>query len=95
MSVIDHEKIKALGALYEKTGDDWDLHLTLCLTEPTCPTAVVARDCSNAARYRSDKNTIEDSINAAVDMCYRELILGETITPECPFTNPDDRESGK
>lgn len=88
---INHDKIAALGDLYGKTGDDWVLKVIHILTEPTCPTAIVCREGSNAVRYRADRNTIEESINAAVDMAYRELILGEEITPECPFTNPDDR----
>jgi len=87
---INHEKIEALGDLYTKTGDDWILQINHSLTEPTCPMAVVRREGSNAVRYRADRNTIEESINAAVDMAYRELILEEKIVSECPFTNPDD-----
>ncbi len=89
---IDHKKIEALGDLYDKTGVDWELRLSHCLTEPTCPTATVVPEGKEPTRYRVDADTIEDAINGAVDKAYRELILGEKITPFMPFTNPDDKE---
>lgn len=79
-----------LADLYEKTGDDWVLQINYDLTEPTCPAVVVRRLGSNSVRYRVDRDTIEEGVRAAVDLCYREQVRGEKITPECPFTNPDD-----
>jgi|TARA_Y100000310_G_C20650690_1_gene799262 metal-sulfur cluster biosynthetic enzyme len=93
MTEINHEKIEALGELYDKTGDDWTLTVHHTLTEPTCPTAVVCAEGSNAVRYRVDADTIEEAINRSVDLAHRELILGEEIKSECPFTNPDDHKA--
>ncbi len=90
MSSIDHNKIKALGDLYERTGKDWTLSVSVYLTEPTAPCAIVQADNSNALRYAAWGDTIEEAINASVEMVYRELILGETINPVTPITNSDD-----
>lgn len=81
-----------LAELYKKTGDDWDLLISVSLTEPTCPCVVVQREGGNSTRYRVDRDTIEEGIAAATELAYREQILGEHITPECPFTNPDDHD---
>lgn len=83
---IDYEKIRALGDLWDRKKADWELYVSHCLTEPTCPTAIVRVEGSADNRYRADRDTIEAAINAAVDMAYRELILGEAIEPECPFS---------
>ena len=84
MSQIDTEKLEALSILYEKTGKDWILHVSHILTEPTCPTASIHPEGEPTDRYRADRDTIEDAINVAIDMAYRELVLGEKIDPEFP-----------
>lgn len=84
MSQIDTTKMDALSDLYEKTGKDWVLQVSHILTEPTCPTASIYPEDDPTDKYRADRDTIEDAINAAVDMVYRELVLGEKIDPEFP-----------
>ena len=84
------EALDRLSGLYEKTGQDWVLQVSHCLTEPTCPTVMIAPEGSNMTRYRVDRDTIEAGILASADLVYREMVLGETIESECPFTNPDD-----
>lgn len=92
--VTTEEKLEALETLYEKTGVDWNLTIDICLTEPVCITAMVApEDNKDYSRYRVDKDTIMDAYHAAIDLVYREMILGETITPECPFTIDSKIES--
>lgn len=79
--------------LYEKTGRDWVLEVSHCLTEPTCPTVVIRPEDHDAlCRYRVDASTIEEGIERAVDLVYREVIQGERITSPCPFTNPSDKD---
>ena len=90
MGQIDTTKMDALSDLYEKTGKDWILQVSHILTEPTCPTASIYPENEPTDRYRADRDTIEDAINAAVDMAYRELVLGEKIDPEFPsYIEPD------
>mgnify|MGYP006893684592 FL=1 len=89
MSQIDTARMDALSRLFEITGKDWVLRVDHLLTEPTCPTAYVHPEGDPSDRYRADRDTIEEAINAAVDMAYRELVLGEKITPEFPaHVNP-------
>ena len=79
------------AGLFVKTGCDWDITIHMSLTEPTCPTVVIRKEESNSTRYRFDRDSIEDGVRAAVNAVLREVIDGEKIEPECPFTNPDDR----
>lgn len=90
MPNIDHAKIEALSELYDKTGEDWVLSVSVILTEPTCPTAIVRPEGKNNLRWSAHAGTIEEAINTAVDLAYREMILGEIIQPETPITNSDD-----
>lgn len=84
--------LQKLGALYEKTGKDWVLEVHHILTESTCPTVCIYPEGNDSTRYRFDRDTIEEGIAAAANAVYREVILGEKIEPECPFTNPGDHK---
>jgi len=84
------DDIDRLSDLYRLTGDDWVLIVHHVLTEPTCPTVIIRREDSNALRYRFDRDTIEEGIQAATEAVYREVVLGQTIEPETPITNSDD-----
>lgn len=88
MAIKDH--LEKLQGLYSKTGMDWDLTITHCLTEPTCPCATIAPEGSNATRYSVVANTIEEAIAESAERVYREIILGQKIEPSFPFSNPDD-----
>lgn len=83
---------KKLGSLYAKTGMDWDLHISHCLTEPTCPTVAIYPEGMETTRYTvwCDRDGIEKALGEVVDRVYREVIQGEVIEPTAPFTNPDD-----
>lgn len=85
------DELKKLDGLYEKTGKDWELVAHITLTEPTCPTVIIRPEGSSMVRYRVDRDTLEEGIRAAVDLVHREVILGQRIESECPYTNPDDR----
>jgi len=90
---IDHREIsEKLKGLWKKTGEDWTLSISVSLTEPTAPVAGIAPDGNNMTRYTCWGDSIEDAVNKAVDLVYREVILGEKIRPHAPFTNPDDRK---
>ena len=71
---------------------DWVLTVSRILTEPVCPIVIIAPEGSNATRYRVDCDTIEQGISEATERVYREIILGQSIKPIAPFTNPDDAE---
>lgn len=90
---IDHRTISdKLAKLYDITKDDWTLSISVSLTEPTCPVASIAPDGSNMTRYTYWGDTIEDAVNKAVEAVYQEVILGNRVEPEAPFTNPDDHK---
>lgn len=91
VAALVEEKLELLGGLYERTGKDWTLTVSNVLTEPVCPTAVIAPEGSNALRYSVHRNSFVEAIIDAADLVHRELILGEPIAPESPITNPDDR----
>ena len=77
--------------LYSLTGDDWEILIHISLTEPTCPTVVIRKEDRNSTRYRFDRDTAEEGIAAAVSAVMREVVHGQTVEPECPFTNAEDR----
>lgn len=78
---------KLRSSLYAKTKRDWQLTVHVTLTEPTCPTVVINEEGGKSSRYRFDRDTIEEGVAAAVDAVYREVILGEKVAPECPWTD--------
>lgn len=84
------ETLARLDKLYSLTKDDWELIVHHTLTEPVCPTVIIRREGSNALRYRFDRDTIEEGIEAAVDAVHREVVLGQTVESESPVTNSDD-----
>lgn len=86
------DTLAKLDGLYSKTKTDWVLSLSLILTEPVCPTVAIYPEGSNTTRYTTTRDTIEEGIEAAVDLVYRDVILGERIEPEYPLTNSDDHE---
>jgi hypothetical protein len=86
----DH--LKKLNDLYRRTQTDWVLTVHVILTEPVCPTVIIAPEGCNAARYRVDNDSIEQGIAEAVERVHREIILGETVEPSAPYTNPDDEK---
>lgn len=88
MSIKD--ELAKLDGLWDKTKEDWYLRISQSLTEPYAPVVSIAPEGSDMTRYTVWRDTIEEGIAAAVDLVHREVILGEKINPEAPFTNPDD-----
>lgn len=88
------EILARLDGLYGKTQTDWVLDISLILTEPVCPTVSIAPEGSNTTRYTTTRGTIEEGLEAAVDLVYREVFLGERIEREYPITNSDDHDDG-
>lgn len=89
------EKLKKLDGLYEITKEDWYLSISHSLTEPYAPVVTIRPEGSNSTRYTVWGDSIEEGIDKAINLVYREVILGEKITPEAPFTNSDDRKEPK
>lgn len=82
--------LEPLGNLYVTTGEDWYFRLSHCLTEPTCPTAVIAPERWQIARYRVDCDSIEDSAQKVVNLVIAEVVDRNVTGSSCPYTNPDD-----
>lgn len=94
-TLVDREKkLKALGqALWEDTQEDWVLEVSAILTEPTCPQAVIRKEHGNSTHYLVFRDTIDEAIDATINLAYREKVLGAAIRTEAPFTNSDDRKA--
>ena len=90
--MFSKDSLAKLENLYGKTGMDWDLRIDHCLTEPTCPTISIQPEGMSVTRYTvwCDPDKVEEALAGLVDRVHREVILGETIEPSAPFTNPDD-----
>ena len=85
-NMIDHQEIlKKLAELYKITGEDWNLTISVSLTEPTPPMASITPESrKNSTRYTAWGDSIEDAVNQAIDAVHREVILGERIQPSAP-----------
>jgi len=91
LAALVQEKLKPLSGQHSREHGDLELHVHHCLTEPSCPTATIRHERSNALRYSAHRDTVVEAIVAAADLAHRELVLGQRIRPESPITNPDDR----
>jgi len=90
---IDHHAIsEKLAKLYDITKADWHVTISFSLTEPYAPVCSITPDDSNMMRYTFWGNTVEEAVNKAVEAVYQEVILGNKIEPEAPWTNPDDHK---
>ena len=85
------DQLAKLDGLYSLTDREWVLEIHHCLTEPTCPTVVIRPEDLQIARYRVDTSSIEDGISRAVELVYREVVLGQEVGHGAPFTNADDK----
>lgn len=84
-------KLKALGdKLYELTGHDWTLNVHHTLTEPTCPTAIIAPEMVAMSRYRVDTSSIDEAIDGAIDKVYKEIVLRQLVGHSAPYTEGQD-----
>lgn len=91
--MIDHRAIsKKLSKLWDITKEDWSVTISFSLTEPYAPVCVIVPDGGNTTRYTAWGNTVEEAVNKAVESVYQEVIVGNKIAPEAPFTNPDDHK---
>ena len=84
------ELLDSFDGVYGTTGVDWELSLSHCLTEPTCPMAAVAPEGSNLLRYSMVADTVLDAILGALTVAHAELFLGEVAEGNMPFSHPDD-----
>lgn len=92
MALKDHTD--KLADLYSVTGADWSLHICAGLTEPVCPSAAIIPDeeeMEHLMRYRVYADTIEEAVEKAVRVAYRELVEDGKLIYEAPFTNPADK----
>lgn len=84
-----------LSELYGLTGHDWELRISHSLTEPTCPIVSIAPDGSNTTRFMVHADTIQEGIEQASELVYREVVLGQsnpTGESPTPWTNSDDED---
>jgi hypothetical protein len=85
------EAIRSLGDLCQATGLDWNLDISISLTEPTCPHAVVRPDPIYKQLeddwYIGTGDTIEQAVEKAVRRARAELIEGRTLGDALPVTN--------
>lgn len=79
MSIKD--TLKKLDELYTLTKEDWVLEIHQIITEPTCPIVIIRPEGSDTMRFSVHRDSIEEGIEAAVDLVYREIVLGEHREP--------------
>lgn len=82
--------LEPLSELYSATGEDWSLSFHHCLTEPTCPTAVICPEGWRISRYRVDCGSIEESLRTVVALVKREVIDRTPIGSYAPYSDADD-----
>lgn len=79
------EMLTVLSELYTRTGMDWHLKVDHCLTEPTCPTAVVVPEYfQDLSLFRCDADTIEQAVDGALARAV--LWMRGKDQPESVFT---------
>ena len=88
---INTSLVDRLGELYERYGRDFILKVHHELTEPTCPSAQIEDD-DGMIVARADRDTIEDAINAALQIACDRLLDGKGggVWPDALGTNPND-----
>ena len=91
---IDYEMMARLGELYKKYKRDFHLRVDYDLTEPTCPTVTIFDDDSEIIA-RTDSETIEEGINAAMKIACDRLLDGKggDIWPDAMGTNPNSMKN--
>lgn len=81
---------KVLSDLYSLTGEDWEIEIHHCLTEPTCPSVFIRPEGWSLCRYRFDCSTIEEGVRRAVERVKTEVIDRKVVGHEFPVSNSDD-----
>jgi hypothetical protein len=91
---------RSLMEMWDALGDCWtedfgELELTVnhTLTEPTCPTAIIATESDDGPRWRADQDTIEQAIYTATLAAYMTIIerKPKPMTFPAPDSNEDKR----
>lgn len=80
-----------LKEMWDALGDCWtpefgELELTVnhTLTEPTCPTAIIATEVEDGPRWRADQDTIDEAIYVVTAAAYVTIVR----RPAKPLTFP-------
>lgn len=65
--------LRALPDLYEKTGTDWDLECTVCLTEPVYPAVRLIADSKDQPQFLAIADTLEEAIVKVLDQARKHF----------------------
>jgi len=87
------EMLAALRDCWTQEFGELELTITHCLTEPTCPTAVIATDSEDGPSWRADQDTIEDAIRVVAAAAYVTIVKRQPKPMTCPIGEAD--EDGK
>jgi hypothetical protein len=89
----------ALKEMWDALGDCWtqefgELELTVnhTLTEPTCPTAIIATERDAGPRWRADQDTIDDAIYAATAAAYITIVRREPKPMTFPVSDSNEEK---
>lgn len=81
------EMLDALGNCWTEEFGELELTVHHTLTEPTCPSAIIATENKNGPSWRTDEDTIPGAISKAVTAAYITII--ERNPKPMTFPAPD------
>lgn len=82
----------ALGKCWTQEFGEIELTVNHTLTEPTCPTAIIATEDESGPRWRADQDTIDEAIYVATYAAYLTLIKREPKPMTCPVADINEDE---
>lgn len=85
--------LDALGNCWTKEFGELELSVHHVLTEPVCPTAIVATENDRGPSWRVDDDTISEAVNGAVAAAYATIIerKSKPLTFPAPPHDEDQR----
>lgn len=87
------EMFSALGNCWTKEFGELELRVFHTLTEPTCPTAIIATEGGDGPSWRVDCDSIAEAVDAVLLVAYITLI--ERKPKPLTFPAPDANEDQK
>lgn len=88
--ITKEQMLEALGNCWTKEFGELELTVTHCLTEPTCPTAVITTEVEGGPYWRADQDTIEEAISQAVAAAYVTIVQRRPKPMTCPIGDVDE-----
>ncbi len=68
------EMFDTLGNCWTEEFGELELAVHHTLTEPTCPSAIIATENKNGPSWRADEDTVPEAISRAVTAAYTTII---------------------